>query len=44
LIVGDSRLVDKPYGRALWQGLPPFQRTRQAQDVLDFIAARRSGI
>lgn len=43
LIVGDSRLVDKPYGRALWQGLPPFQRTRHAQDVLDFIAARRGG-
>lgn len=43
LIVGDSRLVDKPYGRALWQGLPPFQRTRQAQDVLDFIATRRQG-
>lgn len=41
LIVGDSRLVDKPYGRALWQGLPAFQRTRQVQEVLDFIAARR---
>ena len=43
LIVGDSRLVDKPYGRALWQGLPAFQRTRHAQDILDFIATRRQG-
>lgn len=42
LIVGDARLVDKPYGRALWQGLPPLQRTRVAQDIIDFIATRRS--
>jgi len=41
LLVGDSRLVDKPYGKALWQGLPPFQRTRVTQDILDFIATRR---
>jgi ATP-dependent DNA helicase DinG len=41
LIVGDSRLVDKPYGRALWQGLPPFQRTRRVEDILAFIATRR---
>lgn len=42
LLVGDARLVDKPYGRALWQGLPPFRRTRDVTEVLAFIASRRS--
>lgn len=38
LMVGDGRLVDKPYGRLLWQGLPPFARTRDAAVALDFLA------
>lgn len=37
LVVGDARLVDKPYGRSLWQGLPPFRRTRQQTEALAFI-------
>ena len=37
LVVGDTRLVDKPYGRALWQGLPPFKRTRDQAEALEFI-------
>lgn len=37
LVVGDGRLVDKPYGRLLWQGLPPFARTRDAEVALDFM-------
>ncbi len=37
LVVGDGRLVDKPYGRLLWQGLPPFARTRDASVALDFL-------
>lgn len=37
LMVGDGRLVDKPYGRLLWQGLPPFNRTRDAQTALEFM-------
>jgi ATP-dependent DNA helicase DinG len=41
LLVGDSRLVDKPYGRTLWQGLPPFQRTREIKDVLAFIEKKK---
>lgn len=32
LMMADSRMVDKPYGRQLWQSLPPFERTRD-QDV-----------
>lgn len=37
LVVGDTRLVDKPYGRSLWQGLPPFKRTREQEEALAFI-------
>jgi len=43
LMVGDTRLVDKPYGRLLWRGLPPFTRTRELQPVLDFLRAPRAG-
>ena len=38
LVVGDGRLVDKPYGRLLWQGLPPFARTRDAAVAVDFLS------
>uniref|UniRef100_UPI003341F715 ATP-dependent DNA helicase n=1 Tax=Castellaniella defragrans TaxID=75697 RepID=UPI003341F715 len=38
LMVGDGRLVDKPYGRRLWRGLPPFARTRDADCALGFLA------
>jgi len=41
LVVGDTRLVDKPYGRSLWQGLPPFKRTRDQAEVLAFIAGKQ---
>ncbi|WP_424195385.1 ATP-dependent DNA helicase [Ampullimonas aquatilis] len=36
LVICDARLVDKPYGRLIWQSLPPFTRTREAQTVIDF--------
>jgi ATP-dependent DNA helicase DinG len=39
LMVGDGRLVDKPYGRLLWQGLPPFARTREAHDAVAFLSS-----
>jgi len=38
LMVGDRRMVEKPYGKLLWRGLPPFARTRDPQRVLDFLA------
>lgn len=41
LMVGDTRLVDKPYGRLLWQGLPPFKRTRVLQEAVDFLITKR---
>ncbi|TAM90724.1 MAG: ATP-dependent DNA helicase [Candidimonas sp.] len=40
LVVGDGRLVDKPYGKLLWRGLPPFARTRDAARVLAFLTQR----
>lgn len=42
LLVGDVRLVEKPYGRVLWRGLPPFARTRHAAQVMSFLQARKS--
>ena len=40
LMVGDTRLVDKPYGKQLWRGLPPFTRTREHQTAIDFLVER----
>jgi ATP-dependent DNA helicase DinG len=36
LMVCDRRLVDKPYGRRIWQALPPMRRTRELDDVRAF--------
>lgn len=41
LMVADRRLVEKPYGKQLWRGLPAFGRTRSVQEVLGFLEARR---
>jgi len=38
LLLGDLRLVTKPYGRIFIDSLPPFARTRELQQVLDFLA------
>jgi ATP-dependent DNA helicase DinG len=40
LMICDTRLVDKPYGRRLWQALPPMKRTRIENEALDFFSAR----
>jgi ATP-dependent DNA helicase DinG len=40
LMVGDARLVEKPYGKRLWRGLPPFSRTREMSEVLGFYKRR----
>ncbi len=39
LVVCDSRLAERAYGRQLLRSLPPFRRTRSAQDAMDFLAA-----
>lgn len=38
LMICDPRLISKPYGRRIWQSLPPFKRTREAADVVAFFA------
>lgn len=38
LMICDPRLISKPYGRRIWQSLPPFKRTRIAEDVRAFFA------
>lgn len=36
LMICDPRLVDKPYGRRIWQSLPPMKRTRELDEVAHF--------
>ena len=38
LMICDPRLTDKPYGRRIWQSLPPMRRTREIKDVEAFFA------
>ena len=41
LTICDTRLVEKPYGRKIWQSLPPFTRTREADTVVRFLESLR---
>jgi len=43
LVICDTRLVEKPYGRQIWQSLPPFKRTREAETVIRFLESIRDG-
>jgi ATP-dependent DNA helicase DinG len=36
LMICDPRLAEKPYGRRIWQALPPMRRTRELSDVIAF--------
>jgi ATP-dependent DNA helicase DinG len=38
LMICDPRLITKPYGRRIWQSLPPFKRTRELTDALAFFS------
>ena len=38
LMIGDSRLVDKPYGKRIWQSLPPMKRTREEAEAVAFFS------
>ena len=46
LMICDPRLVTKPYGRRIWQSLPPFRRTRDQDVATSFFDApdERSGV
>jgi ATP-dependent DNA helicase DinG len=37
LMIGDTRLIDRPYGRRIWQSLPPMTRSRVEADVIEFL-------
>ncbi len=36
LVICDPRLITKPYGKRIWQSLPPFKRTKELADVEAF--------
>ncbi len=38
LMICDPRLLSKPYGRRIWQSLPPMRRSRELTEVLSFFA------
>ncbi|HLD08877.1 MAG TPA: ATP-dependent DNA helicase [Methylophilaceae bacterium] len=38
LMICDPRLISKPYGKRIWQSLPPFKRTRELVDVEAFFS------
>lgn len=40
LMICDPRLITKPYGRRIWQSLPPFKRTRVLADVEAFFVQK----
>jgi len=37
LAICDPRLTDKPYGRRIWQSLPPMRRTREMAEAVAFL-------
>ncbi|MCB1553586.1 MAG: ATP-dependent DNA helicase [Xanthomonadales bacterium] len=43
LVLGDTRLVTKPYGRLFIDSLPPFARTREVDEVVRFLHDERTG-
>ncbi|PWT70935.1 MAG: helicase [Proteobacteria bacterium] len=44
LMICDTRLIAKPYGRRMWQSLPPMKRTRELDEVLRFFASAKEGM
>nr|SPS06272.1 putative ATP-dependent helicase YoaA [Candidatus Nitrotoga fabula] len=36
LMICDPRLISKSYGKRIWQSLPPFRRTRELQEAMNF--------
>ncbi len=36
LMICDPRLISKPYGKRIWQSLPPMKRTRSQDEVVEF--------
>ena len=42
LMICDPRLVEKPYGRRIWQSLPPMRRSRRRDEAVAFLSVRNS--
>ncbi len=40
LMLCDPRLISKPYGKRIWQSLPPFKRTRVLAEVVEFFTGQ----
>jgi ATP-dependent DNA helicase DinG len=40
LMICDPRLIAKPYGKKIWQSLPPMKRTRDLSEVQKFFRAK----
>ncbi|HEU4622514.1 MAG TPA: ATP-dependent DNA helicase, partial [Burkholderiaceae bacterium] len=38
LMIGDTRLVTRPYGKLIWRSLPPFARTRDDDTAARFLS------
>ena len=38
LMICDPRLVEKPYGRRIWQSLPPMRRSRGREEAVAFLS------
>ncbi len=43
LMICDTRLIDKPYGRRIWQSLPPMRRSRVQSEALAFLQSLPAG-
>ena len=37
LMICDQRIISKTYGKSFWQSLPSFKRTRNQEDVMQFL-------
>jgi ATP-dependent DNA helicase DinG len=44
LMICDPRLVSKPYGKRIWQSLPPFKRTKLAAEAVSFFSTTDSSL
>lgn len=42
LMICDPRIITKPYGKRIWQSLPPMKRTRVAAEAVAFFSASNS--
>jgi len=42
LMICDPRLLSKPYGKRIWQSLPPMKRTRVEAEAVAFFNAEKN--